>query len=408
MAKKEKRSLFSRIFGSDVSNNIPMSTTMRLLNGYQATFTKYDGKIYDNVDVRACIDAIARNGAKLNPKHIRKNLTKYENIDDNLQRIISEEPNELQSAYDFYYYIITELETYNEAFAYILRDDNFNVISLYPIHSGNYEILEYKNKLYMKFKFGNGKFRTTSMKNVIHLKRFCGVDGISGGSNTPIIKALSIKHIVDEGIVNAIKTTQSIRGVLKTTKALLKPEDVAEMRKQFVDSLLQDEDGTGIGGLDASTEFKEINLNPTVATDKQIDQIDKKVLNYFGVSESIIQSKYSEDEWNAFYESILEPIAIQMGLEFTNKIFTLGEKNHGNKIIFTSNRLQYASNSTKINLIRYARDYLKINEVRVDLLGYEPVEDGDKILQSLNYIDSSKANQYQTGESDEKVGEENE
>ena len=69
----EKRSLFSRIFGSDTSTTAPSSATeFHVLNGYKSQFTNYDGKYYDESDVRACVDAIARNGAKLNPKHIRK------------------------------------------------------------------------------------------------------------------------------------------------------------------------------------------------------------------------------------------------------------------------------------------------------------------------------------------------
>ena len=31
------------------------------------------------------------------------------------------------------------------------------------------------------------------------------------------------QKVLDEGIVNAIKTTQSIKGILKSTKAMLKP-----------------------------------------------------------------------------------------------------------------------------------------------------------------------------------------
>ena len=126
------------------------------------------------------------------------------------------------------------------------------------------------------------------------------------------------------------------------------------------------------------------------------------MLNYYGVSENIIQSKYSEDEWNAFYESILEPIAIQMSLEFTNKIFTLGERNHGNKIVFTSNRLQYASNNTKINIARYMSNYMMIDEIReIHNLPPLPNGEGQKVLQDLNHIDSSKANQYQIGGNNE-------
>ena len=403
---KERRSLFSRIFGN--GKDTITNTYMKVLNGYQAVWTKYDGKIYDNVDVRACIDAIARNGAKLNPKHIRNGNKGIENIEGEIQRIIGEQPNELQNTYYFLYYVITELITYNDAFIYIMRDKNFKPIGLYPIHSGNYAIIEHKDKLYMKFNFGTGQHTTVSMKDIIHLKRFCDKDGLVGGSNKPIVEALSFKHVLDEGLINAIKTTLSIKGILKSTKALLKPEDVQEMRKKFIKDFIDNADGSGIGGLDATTEFKEVNLNPTIASDKQIETIDNKILNYFGVNNSIIQSKYSEDEWNAFYESVIEPIAIQMSLEFTNKLFTIYERQHGNKIVFTSNRLQYASNNTKINIARYMNNYMTIDEIReIHNLPPLPNGEGQKVLQDLNHIDGSKANEYQIGEKEENEGEDN-
>lgn len=43
---------------------------------------------------------------------------------------------------------------------------------------------------------------------------------------------------------------------------------------------------------------------------------------------------------------------------------------------------------------------MSLNESR-NLLGLEPVEGGDKRLQSLNYVDSTKVNLYQVGEKDE-------
>ena len=194
-----------------------------------------------------------------------------------------------------------------------------------------------------------------------------------GGSTTPLVKTLSMKHILDEGIINAIKTTSSIKGLLKSTKSLLKPEDVKAMRDQFVKSFIVDGDKTGIGGLDATTDFTPVKIEPTTASDAQIKEIDSKVLSYFGINENIIQSRYSEDEWNAFYESVLEPIGLQMSLEFTNKLFTPTEKDFGNEIMFESNRLQYASNTTKINLTRYASNILTINEQR-EVFNLAPID----------------------------------
>ena len=194
-----------------------------------------------------------------------------------------------------------------------------------------------------------------------------------------------MKHILDEGIINAIKTTSSIKGLLKSTKALLKPEDVKKMRDQFVEDFINRGDKSGIGGLDATTEFIPVKIEPTTASEGQIKEIDNKVLSYFGLNENILQSKYSEDEWNAFYESILEPIGLQMSLEFTNKLFTPTEKDFGNEIIFESNRLQYASNRTKIELIRYASNILTINEQR-EVFNLAPIENGDTFLIDQNHM----------------------
>lgn len=382
----EKRSLFSRIFGSDNSTTNPSkSTEVKILDDSKAVFTPYKGDFRNDADVRAIVDAIARNGAKMHPRHIRNNDNGMENIKGSLYRILAKQPNELQNAYQFYYQVITNLELYNDSFIYIQRDLKSNkVTGLYPLDFSEGKLYEYEGNLFVKFKFGRGKERFVPYDSCIHLTRYVGEDGLFGGKITPIIKILSMKHIMDEGMINAIKTTQNIRGIVKSTKAMLKPEDVKKMRDQFVDDFVRNSNKSGIGGLDATTEFTPVKIEPTTASDSQIKIIDNKLLSYFGVNDNIIQSKYSEDEWNAFYESVLEPIGLQMSLEFSNKIFTPTEKYFGNEIIFESNRLQYASNSTKIQLLRFGTNIMTQNELR-EVFNLAPREGGDVILIDQNH-----------------------
>lgn len=380
----EKRSLFKRIFGSDKSNIIPNATEVKILDDSKAVFTPYKGDFHDDIDIRSCIDAIARNGAKMHPRHIRNYNDTMENVKDNLYKLLAKKPNELQDAYKFYYQVITNLMMYNDSFIYIQRDENLRVTGLYPLEFREGKLYEFEGKLWIKFQFGRSKERFVPFDQCIHLTRFVGKDGLFGGSTVPIVKTLSIKHIIDEGIINAIKTTQHIKGIIKSTKAMLKPEDVKKMRDQFVDDFIKSGDRVGIGGLDATTDFTPVNINPQTANDNQIKIFDNKILSYFGVNENIIQSRYSEDEWNAFYESVLEPIGLQMSLEFTNKIFTPTEKNFGNEIIFESNRLQYASNKTKIELLRYASNIMTQNELR-EVFNLAPRDGGDVILIDQNH-----------------------
>lgn len=398
----EKRSLFSRIFGTDKSNNLPNATEVKILDDSKASFTPYKGDFHNDIDIRACVDAIARNGAKMHPKHIRNYYSKeegrekLENVKGKLYNLLAKQPNEIQDAYKFYYQVITNLELYNDSFIYIQRDENLKVTGLYPIEFSEGKLYEFQGKLWIKFSFGRSKDRFVPYDQCIHLTRFVGKDGLFGGTTIPIVKTLSIKHIIDEGIVNAIKTTQNIKGIIKSTKAMLKPEDVKKMRDQFVKDFVTNGDKSGIGGLDATTDFTPVKIEPTTANENQIKIFDDKILSYFGLSDEILQSKYSEDQWNAFYESVLEPIGLQMSLEFTNKLFTPTEKNFGNEIMFESNRLQYASNKTKIEVLRYANNIMTVNELR-EIFNLAPREDGDVILQDLNHIDSSIANDYQLG-----------
>jgi len=388
----EKRSLFQMIFGTKNQSQEKYQEQLKLLNGYTPVWTSYSANLYDNSQVRACIDAIARNGAKLNPKHIRYGEKGYERVYGRVQSLISRKPNEIMNAYQFYYKVISELYLNNNAFIYIQRDEMGLPTGLYPLNAGQYKLLEYNGSIYINFKFNAGQTYTASVKDdVIHLKRFYCKEDVIGGNNAPIIRTMSIKHIMNEGIINAIKTTQALKGILKTTKSMLKPEDIKATRDQFVKDFING--ATNIAGLDATTDFKEVNINPTTASDKQVEMIDDEILNYFGVSKEVIQSKYTEDQWNAFYESVIEPIAIQMGLEFTNKIFTYGEIWHGNEIIFEANRLQYASNSTKISIIKEAGalGILTINECR-EIMNLAPIEDGDIRVQSLNYTDKGGNN----------------
>lgn len=380
----ELRSMFKRLFGREREESERQYEELRLLDDNKAVFTTYHGDLEYDPDVLSCIDAIARNGAKMHPRHIRDNKDGMKNLKGRTYRILAKQPNEFQNAYQFYYQLITTLEIYNDAFAWVKKDNDLRIQAIYPLIYDEGKYYEYNDKLFLRFKFGRMKSKYVPLDECIHLTRFVGTNGLSGGSSKPIIKTLSMKHILDEGIINAIKTTSSIKGVLKSTKALLKPEDVKKMRDQFVEDFMSRNNKTGIGGLDATTEFVPVKIEPATASDGQIKEIDNKVLSYFGLNESILQSKYTEDEWNAFYESVLEPIGLQMSLEFTNKLFTPTEKEFGNEIIFESNRLQYASNKTKIDLIRYADNILTINEQR-EVFNLAPIEGGDKFMIDQNH-----------------------
>ena len=127
------------------------------------------------------------------------------------------------------------------------------------------------------------------------------------------------------------------------------------------------------------------------------------------MNEAILTSNYNSQQFQAFYESVLEPILTQMSQAFTNACFTKREQELGNRILFSSSALIYASTAEKVQLVNATREIglMTTNEQR-ELFGLPPVEDGDERVLSLNYIKNSDMSQYQTGQVPTEGGEEDE
>ena len=73
----------------------------------------------------------------------------------------------------------------------------------------------------------------------------------------------------------------------------------------------------------------------------------------------------------------------------------------GTEIKITSERLEFSSAATKIKLLHEAAPLglMTLNEAR-KLLALPPVEDGERRLQSLNYVSAEGADEYQKIESE--------
>lgn len=399
---KEKRSLFNMIFGNKNQTNTVTKTEMQLLSGYNAKFTTISSNIYDSKVARQCIDRIATHCAKLIPKHIQDSIGN--NIKGEINFLLQNEPNPLMNTYDFIYKTISMLYTDSNAFVYIAKDKEGFITGFYPVLALGYDLLQDRaNNLYLKFNFVNGKEYTLPYLELIHLRLFYNKNDIFGTSNKILLTDIESAHTASEGIKNAIKTSNNLKGIIKYD-AVLKEKDIKASKEAFVREFLNLENESGIAAIDGKGDFKEINLKPITLDKDQLERVNYNIFDYFGISEKIVNNSYNSEEWNAFFEGVIEPRAIQMSGAFTNKIFSHKARRDGHKIVFTTNRLQYASLSNKINLIKVAGAFgLLTKDDGREILDMAPLggEEGKKILQSLNNIDSNIANDYQGGGNDE-------
>lgn len=396
---KEKRSLFKTLFGKKDAEREKQLSVYKLLSGYEAFFSSWGKNVYDSKVARTAIDRIATHSAKLTPKHIQNDVNHP--IKGEINHMLQNKPNAIMTTYDFIYKVVSQLYTYNNAFVYIAKDSQGFITGFYPILSYQDELLEDKaGNVYLRFKFVNGKTYTLRYQELIHLRRFYNEDDFWGSSNRILHTDLETAHTSSEGIKNAIKMTNSLKGILNYTNAMLKEEDIQENRNNFVKDFLGEGNHSGIAALDSKATFQEIDMKPITLDDEQLKRVNSNIYDYFGISEEIIRNDYTPEKWNAFFEGVIEPLSIQLGEAFTNAIFGEQAIRDGHRIIFTTHRLQYASLSQKIQMIKVVASYGMItkDEAR-ELLDLAPIggEEGEKIIQSLNNIDSSIANNYQGG-----------
>lgn len=371
------------------------------MNSSAAIFTPYCGDAYVNDIYRGAVDAIARNAGKLKGSHVIR-YADHNRVEGEckLNRVLQIQPNPYMSAFDLIYKLVTHYYLFNNAFAYIQRDEKGNLIGVYPVTSNYMDFLsDATGTLYCKFYFVNGREITLPYSDVIHLRRNFNGNDLLGDDNSALMPALELAHTQNEGIINGIKSGANIRGILKFTQ-IMAPGKLKEEKEAFINDYLQISNSGGVVATDQKMEYVPIETKPVILDAEQSKAIQNKIYNYLGVTEAIVNSSYTEDQFAAFYESVIEVIATQLSLEFTRKIFNDREQAFGNSIMFESGRLQFSSNATKVNLIKelMPMQLLTINQA-LEILNLPGISvDGDKRLQTLNVVDASKANQYQLEE----------
>jgi len=375
-------------------------------------FIPFGSNISKSDVVKICIDRVASQCAKLKPRYIKNaadnTITEKKGT---IAFLLKHKPNTLMTPYQFIYKTVTLLLKNDNVFIYPMFDKRTHELkALYPLRPIIVEpILDNLNSTYLKFTFEDGRDFTLPYENVIHLKRFYGSNDIFGGSGSSgdheaLLKTIKINDNVLQGIDNAIKSSLQIKGLLKMN-GMLSDKDKSRQKDAF-DEALNDainQKGSSIVPVDLKADYIPIQVDPKLIDKNTLEFLQSKILDYFGVSVPIFTNKYTEDEFNSFYESTIEPLAIQLSEAFSLGLLTDNELSRGEEIIFYSERLQYASWNTKVTAIEklMGLGIMSLNESRA-LLGLEPVENGHKRLQSLNYVDADKANIYQTGEEPKK------
>ena len=400
-----------RLFDIFKSKKTPKQTSQFNLFTSNLTFTGANAtRIEDSDLVEICIDRVATHISKLKPKHIKHASDgSVEVIDDEINFRLTHYPNEFMTTPEFIYKVISLLLLNNNCFIYLSYDKDGKLTGLYPLNPTKVEIKQYLNEsIFLEMEFGEGVSYTLPYETMIHLKRLYKKHELFGGdgalsNHRQLLKSINTNENLIIGLENALQSSFQIRGLLKMN-AMLSEKDKQKQKELFDEGLKSNsaKNSSSIIPIDLKSDYVPLSTDPKLVDMDTLNFVQSKILNYFGVSEAILNSEYDENEYNSFYENTLEPLTIFLSNAFTKALLNKKELLDGQQVMFYGERLNYASWTSKITAIEklMGLGIFTINESR-GVLGYPPIEDGNKRIQSLNFVNAKYADEYQIGKDEE-------
>lgn len=370
--------LFEKLFPKKYQGSPVGAERWAPLTAYSAAFRSWRGEIYEFDQVRAAIDTLARNTGKL-----KIELTGT--AKGNMRTKLNVRPNQYQTWYQFWYRTRTIFEMQNNAIIVPILDEFDRVVGLFPVLPSSCEVVAVKGTEYLRYHFADGKTAAIELDRCGIITKHQYKNDIFGESNMALNADLTVLDLNRQAIKAAVQGSNSYKFMARMTN-FAKDEDIAKERQRVKDANLKDKDGFLLLFSNLIGEPKQIDYHPFTLDDKQMSLIDSNIEKYFGVSTEAIKNELTGDKASAFYEGAIETFAVQASEVITNMLFTPIEQSTGNRFSLSANRIQFMTNTDKMNVSSMAADrgIFTINEIR-EVWNLAPIEGGDRLVARGEY-----------------------
>ena len=359
--------LFESLFGRRRTE--PAGGSFQTLTAYQPAFRSWGGQIYESELVRAAVDAKARHAAKLQ-------YSMEGSARPRLYTATKHAPNPWMTWSQFTERCSNIYEVQNNLFVVPLLDDLGEVAGFFPVLPSGCEVVDVAGEPWLKFTFIGGKKKSLPLSRVGIVVKHQLKDDFFGERNTALNGTMELVTMVNQGIEEGVKNSATFRFMAQLTSKSF-DEDLRKERERFDRNNFRGESGGLLLFGNQFSNIQQIKQEGYKVDAEQSKLIQTNVMNYFGVSEKVIQNTADGDELDAFFNGAIEPFAIKLSEAMTRMTYTPREINTGNRIVFSANRLQYMSVGSKIQMAQQLGDrgVLTIDEIR-ELFNYAPLPDG--------------------------------
>ena len=388
--------LFEKIFGKrEETASVKAKHVFQLLDGYTPAFHTWTGSIYESDLIRAALDAHGRHAAKLS-------VNVKGSAQQSLVNALKYRPNEFQTWSKFLYREAVILYAKNTAFLVPVKDAYGSKTGVIGIVPQRWELVETDaGKVYIRFFLKDNRRAACLLSECGILTRYQYENELFGESNEAMKPVLDLIAMQRQGITEGIRNGASYRFSAQSDNWAT-DEDLAAEMERFNKNTFQNMKASGgmILFPNTYTNVQQLKQEAYKVDADQMNLIKTNVFDYFAVNEDIIQNKAFGDAWLAFYEGAVEWLSIQLSEVMTNMLFSEREQQYGNRVSFTSNRLQYMSNADKMSAISQLADrgLATRNELR-EILNLAPLPEpyGDQIPARGEYYDVANPPEDKTG-----------
>lgn len=365
--------LFDKLFSNRPREKGRFNGAFKTLTAYAPTFKRWGGQIYESDLVRAAINVRATHISKLKIDILGA-------AKPSLRRKLEKGPNQYQTWSQFMYRLSTILDIHNTAFIVPVWDQYGEISGLYCPLPDDVELVLYGDTPYLRYTFAWGQKASVELEYCGIMTKYQYKHDFFGERNTALDGTMKLLDLQEQGIEEGIKSSATYRFMAKVNN-FSKVEDLKKERNRFTDENFGN-DAKARGILlfpNTYNDIKQIESKPFVIDAETMKLIKSNVFNYFNVNEDILEAKAYGDAWSAFYEGVVEAFAIQFSEVMTRMLYTFREQGEGNKVMATSNRLQYMSNTDKLNVSAQMLDrgVMSINEIR-QIWNLPEVDGGDQ------------------------------
>lgn len=391
-------------------------------DGYYPFYSQYGTNVYAHDVVQQALKCIVDEMKKLNPTHVRYNGSDPAPVKGSTVQDVLSNPNDLMTTSEFLEKIIWLLLLNYNAFIIPVYEtwidketgaERRYYHALYPIKPTQVDFLEdASGQLFVKFWFWNGETTTIPYDDVIHIRYNFSVSQYMGGNemgqpdHKALLDTLDLNKELLHGVAKAMKASYAINGVVKYNTILDKGKTEAALKE--LEAKLRNSE-SGFLPLDIKAEFTPLEHKTALVDEATLKFIDSKILRNFGVPLNILTGDYTKEQYEAFYQKTLEPLALAISQAFTKKMFTKRERAFGNRVELYPKDLIFMTVSQTLEMINILSPTggLFENEKRT-ALGLRPLKELEgKRYMSLNWIDANNADQYQVGNVNVDVVDEN-